>query len=260
MKKVYSLFLLMATLAFVAVSCKSDSDRAKNELEKMAKEANEDCPFSIGMVGEITSIEFDGQNLVFYASADEDFVDLDVLEQNPELAKEGAFQSLFSNADADNTKKLMEELEKANAGLRVVYKGQTSGRTVSFTISYDELKKRSDNPSEAMDPDEFLEQNVRVTNNQCPVAVETGIVMQEVFVEGSNVVYLYSMDEDLYDIDQMNENRSEAQALLDDEIRNLERDPAGKSFLDACRNAHKNIIYRYVGSASGKSVDFFVNL
>ena len=259
MKKVYSLFLLMATLAFVAVSCKSDSDRAKNELEKMAKEANESCPFSIGMVGEITSIEFDGKNLVFYASVDEDFVDLDVLEQNPELAKEGAFQAMFSNANAE-TKKLMEELEKANAGLRAVYKGKTSGRTVSFTISYDELKKRSDNPSEAMDPDEFLEQNVRVTNNQCPVSVETGIVMQEVFVEGSNVVYLYSMDEDLYDIDQMEENRSEAQALLDDEIRNLERDAAGKQFLDACRNAHKNIIYRYVGSASGKSVDFFVNL
>lgn len=262
MKKIFSFFAVMAMMSMVLVACNSKSDKDdkdnkvdKSELAKMAKEANENCPISMGLMGEITSIEFDGTDLVYIAMVDEEWVNLDVMADNKEAAKQGMLQ-FFTTPNKD-VEKMLKELEKTDAGVKYVYTGKTSGKKVEIKLSVKEIKEAKENP---MSPEELIVQDVRVTNEQCPMEVDEGMAVTEIRIEGSDVVYICQVDETLFNIDDFEANREECQAAMEEYMADLAIDPAGKAFLDHCKSAGKAIVYRYQGATTGKVSDFRILL
>lgn len=250
MKKVFSLFAAVAMLSMALVSCGGN-----DHLKELAKKANDECPISMGMMGEISSIEFDGKDIVYFASVDEDWVDLDVMKENKEEAKQGILQ--YFTAPSKDVDEMLKELEKSDAGIKYVYEGKKSGKKVEIRLTVKEIKDAIANP---MNPEELLAQDVRVTNDECPMEVDEGMVITEILIEGSDVVYVCQVDETLFDMDDFETNREAAQAALEEYMASLANDPSGKAFLNHCKNAGKDIVYRYQGTTTGKVSDFRIQL
>lgn len=249
MKKVLALFTAAAVIAIGMVACNNKNSR----LYQIAEEANKQCPLSMGTIGEISSIEFDGTDMVYNALVWDDY--LDVIEQNKELSKQGGLQALVS--DNENVDELLKELEAANAGLKYVLKGKKSGREFSFHLSPEEIKQAKANP---VDPEIFLDQQVEAVNMECPMEVGEGMVMSRVYIADANVVYVYEVDENILSMDEMEANSDELQASLDQYLSIMWSDPSGKAFLQACKNAGKNIAYSYQGQQTGKTLEFVCTL
>lgn len=251
MKKFFPYFAAMAVIALALTSCQT-----KGRLAEIAEEATKQCPISMGMTGNIVSIEFDGEDMVYNIDVDETFVNLDVLEANKEQSKTGALQ-VFVNPD-ESVREMVKELKSADAGLKMKFKGRTSGKTVECYLSIDDINAVLDNPQAAGNPDDLLMQSVNVTNAQCPMPLGNGLVMNRVEVEGDNVVYFYDTDEDIISLDQLEQNREQAMQSLRQELF-TSSDPTVSQFLKLCKNARKNVVYRYCGSTSGNTVDFTIS-
>lgn len=249
MKKVLALFTAAAVIAIGMVACNNKNSR----LYQIAEEANKQCPLSLGVMGELSSIEFDGTDMVYNATVPDDYLDL--IEQNKELSKQGGLQALVS--DNENVDELLKELEAANAGLKYVFIGKESGRKVTFLLTLEEIKQAKANPT---DPMAFLNQQVEAINEQCPMVIAEGMEMTRVYVGEASVVYVYDVDEDILSMEEMEANSSELQASLDQYLALMWSDAAGKAFLQACKNAGKTIAYSYQGQQSGKTLDFVCTL
>ena len=100
-------FFLMA--AFSLVACQT-----KGRLAEIAEEVNKQCPISIGMAGNIVSVEFDGTDIVYNALVS-DIIDIDDIERSKDIAKQGALQ-IFVNPD-ENVRAMVDELKSADAGM-----------------------------------------------------------------------------------------------------------------------------------------------
>ena len=245
---------MIAMLCMVAMMAACGESKKNEKLVKIAEEANAQCPISMGMIGDMTSIEFDGTDLVYTCTVDEEVVDLNVLEQNLDVAKQGALASVVN----DNSAEFFKEVVEAKAGMKIVYKGKNSGKAVTLQFSPDELKNFVEKPADLMDPEALLEEQVKITDDQCPMEIEQGLVMESVTIEGSNVVYVCKTDENLLNMDQMEENREAVQAALEEYW--YSSDLAIKKMVQFCQKAHKNVVYRYVGATSGKAVEFLIKL
>lgn len=49
-----------------------------------------ECPMSMGTIGEVTSIELEDGNVVFNYSVNENVVNIDFLNENPDMMKRNA--------------------------------------------------------------------------------------------------------------------------------------------------------------------------
>lgn len=82
--------------------------------------------------------------------------------------------------------------------------------------------------------------------------VDEGMTMVDVFDDGKNVVFVYDVDEDIYDIDVMASNY----LTMKNEMKSLfKTDAMFKSIGAQVSEAGYGMSYRYKGATSGKYVD-----
>lgn len=101
---------------------------------------------------------------------------------------------------------------------------------------------------------------VEKENEQCPVEVGYGITMESAQVEGSVVVYVYMLDEDIISIDQIEENRADVQYNLETYLTEASQETDIQRFVKCCKATGRDVVCRYIGSYSGEVADFFVEL
>ena len=130
MKKNIFLATLVALVTLLA-SC------GESKLQKIVEASNMECPMSMGTMGEVTSIEFEDGNVVFNYSVNENVVNIDFLNENPDMMKRNA-AIMFKNPTGD-IKVMFDALEEENAGLVMRYKGKSSGKIVSISLSRKEI-------------------------------------------------------------------------------------------------------------------------
>ena len=245
MKKILSVFAVMAMLFMGLAACSP-----KSRLELIAKEANKMCPIPVEGVGTTEKIEFNGTDIVYWLVVDDDEVDIDVLARNEQETKEFMLQE-FVSPSAD-IKEMIDALKPAGAGITYVYSSKLTGKQVTIHLSIEEIEAVYNNPSALVSPEKNLEMQVAIANRECPQAIEEGMVATRVFLDEDYVVYEYEMDEEIYDMDIMESNRSE----MMESLRDTEGDAEVIEFQSDCKKAGKGLSYRYVGNTSGKMVRF----
>ena len=62
--------------------------------------ANKQCPLDMGEVGNITSIIYDGDNVVYTLNMNEEITNIKILKDNPESMK-SSIKMMFQNPAAD---------------------------------------------------------------------------------------------------------------------------------------------------------------
>lgn len=249
MKKYFALCLLpLMALLLVLPGC---ADSKIETLKKEIAKYNATCPQSLGTLGRIDSVDYDeeGRFIVYNLTVNEDAIEFSDLDGFQERVRP-VMPALLSGDDA---KKYVELMTDCGVGLKAVYKGSKSGGKVELEIPASEIKEMSENPlSEEESAEMIIKQTVDSNKALCPAAVEEGMTLVDVFDDGSNIVFLCDVDEEIYDMQVLSDNAVEIEneiksELLGDDMINT----TGKYLA----RANRGIIYRYAGKESGLHID-----
>ena len=105
-----------------------------------------------------------------------------------------------------------------------------------------------------------LDLAIRIAAADCPMVIDEMTTVTDIFREEGNVVYACSVDEGIAEVSVSELDMP----LIRDVMKNAmletlkemnENDDDFKEFVKLCKDAGCNIVYRYIGSESGYSMD-----
>jgi hypothetical protein len=219
---------------------------AETKLKSSVEAANKDCPISLGMSGEMTSVTYEDNAVVFLFTFDEQFVNIDALDAN----QEGMKASVLAGMRNKNTQNLFDMVIESDADIFFKFKGKTSGKEASFRITASELKEELEKPVPTTE--EKLALTIEQTNQQMPMDTGTGVIITKVVDEDETVTYL-AMVNDKKQLDMIAENI--------DNVKNSQKTMfkmmgmAEKVFFQMIIEAGKNLSYRYYSEGTDKTVE-----
>ena len=110
--------ILMTAMALLSVTACNFSDKT---FEAIVKAANENCPENMGNGMVMTSIDFDGQSVVYNIECDENYYELSQDLATPEV-KEALLDELLTSEKSDrNVRLFLSVLRKNQKGLSYHY-------------------------------------------------------------------------------------------------------------------------------------------
>lgn len=224
-------------------------DSSKKALQAGIESANKECPMNLGMVGEISSMEFDEDE-------DEVIMTMTISKDMPlkisalNKLKNTLKRAMMGNwAKSATGLKLMEEIAKADSKITIVMRTENTDENIKIKISKDEVKDLAEGKIDPISPRDLLEIMVTSTNAQCPMQIDEVTILSSVSLEGTNVVYNYSLDEDVVTMDAIEQNKTSIKSNLKQALS--APDPTMKQMISACKEANTGISYRYVGNTTG---------
>ena len=116
------LFISLSLLMMLTTGCQEIKLKAGIEA------ANKQCPIDMGETGKITSIVYDGENVVYTFYLNEEAANIKTLQKNPESMKT-SLKIMFQNPNKE-VKSLLDLVVKCKAGLQMIYIGKDSGEQV----------------------------------------------------------------------------------------------------------------------------------
>ena len=154
--------------------------------------------------------------------------------------------------------KMVKEIADADASLTLKYKGKTSGKVASVTISKEEMANTDNFILTGTAAAEKLVANItRLERNRMPTDVGSGVKIVDAFWEGDNYVYLATLSKSLYTIEGL--RMADKNAMKQGVIAALANEPSSRTFIEAMITLRKNVGYRYQIEGSKDHVDIMVS-
>lgn len=223
----------------------------RTKLKIAVEAANKQCPIAMGKNAEVTSIAFDGENVVYTLLMKETPVGISILNKSPQ-AMQNVISTGLSNASED-VRKMVELVANAKAGLKFICR-DTQGNEAVCTLAANELlpainstKVREENNLRQ------LEEMLDIANTTFPIQIDELTRADRVTLEGNNVVYDYTIDDKQLDMNLMREDNGRLMKETLRESFDLS-DKTLRMFLEACINCDKGLHYRYRCSHSGDTL------
>lgn len=240
---VCSLSLLMILLA----GCQEVKLKAAIEI------ANKQCPVDMGEVGKITSIVYDGNNVIYTFNVNEENVNIKALRDNPESMKESIM--VMSQHPTQEVKTMLELVVKCNAGLQMIFVGNDSGNKATCELTTDEIKKAL-NAEVGTTENSLarLEAQVKMANLQFPMQAGEEILIEKLELDDKSITYICRVDEDLCDIEQLESSYDAVKEGIVEELTS-QTDAPTQLFIKTCVDCNKSIVYRYIGDESEAQFD-----
>lgn len=242
------------TIIITLVSLTGCENANITKLKKEIHSADAVCPISYGLAGDLVSIKYhEKDNMVLmYYSLNEELSSHVFLKQN----KDNMMKQFRLSLSQDDSRQMLKDIVNAKASLMVIFKAPSTGKTIKFSLPYEDLKKIKDNPlSETEVKRMILENNVAMQNSSMPMKVDEGMVQTKISIVDDNVVYYYELDEDLYNIKAMKKMPTELKDGIREELKNMRRDPTIQSELQMLNSLGMGYMYRYYGNTSKDYVD-----
>lgn len=164
LKKSSGLMLLcsVSLLMIVMTGCQ------EAKLKTVIGIANKQCPLDMGEVGNITSIIYDGDNVVYTLNMNEEITNIKILKDNPESMK-SSIKMMFQNPAAD-VKEMLKLMAKCNSGLHMIFVGNKSGEQAVCELTAEELKEvinTNADPAQSGQTKLEAQLKMRICNFQC---------------------------------------------------------------------------------------------
>ncbi|HJD75336.1 MAG TPA: hypothetical protein K8W04_04670 [Bacteroides reticulotermitis] len=251
-KKSHVFMLLSAlSLFMILVGCQ------QSKLKEAIENANKQCPITLGETGEISSIVYDGQNVIYTLSINEALTDMEALKANPESLKTSIM--LMLQDPTTDTKDLFTLMVQSKAGLHVTYIGKDSGSKLTCELTHDELKGTLDTQVDSPENDlANLKSHLEIASRELPIQVNKDTRLEEVQLTDKSVIYVSHIDEAGYSLSKIKDSSI---AIKRNIIETLST--AGQAthvFINNCVSCDRDIIYRYVGSQSGDHYDVTISI
>ena len=242
--KKMTLVALMGCVVMLLAGC-----LAENKLKLAVDAANKKCPLSMGAAGDIESIEYEDGVVTYTLALDEQLSNLKAMSENPDVVKRTVMTN-FANPSSE-LKAMHDLILDANASVRYVYKGKSSGESFEVTFTADELKAAEDNTNPTAE--DKLNAEIEATNMQLPMQVDEVTVLEKMVVEGNSVVYLYQVDESVVSIDDMRSNTDATKENLKNSLMN--GGPLVQGFMKKVVDTGRDLRYRYTGSKNKETAE-----
>lgn len=254
MKRIVCNVLMLASVVLMLLSCDSNGAKKtllKNDVEKIQKE----LPVRLGSMGDLTTVTYEDDVVTLTYLLNEKLNDIDGLIKDTTLVKEN-FQCMVAR---NNTfQKMIKEIADADASLVLNYKGKTSGKVASVTISKEEMANTDNFILTGTAAAEKLVANItRLERNRMPTDVGSGVKIVDAFWEGDNYVYLATLSKSLYTIEGL--RMADKNAMKQGVIAALANEPSSRTFIEAMITLRKNVGYRYQIEGSKDHVDIMVS-
>ncbi len=253
-KKINSnqLYIGLFLLILLTTSCQ------KAKLKTAIEIANKECPINMGEAGTITSITYNGDNVVYNFRLNEEIANIKALKSNPESIKE-SMKVMYQNPTKE-VRTLLSLVIEGNAGLQMIFVGDKSGDTVTSMLTTAELKEILNTKAEASQSDQAkLEVQIKMANLQFPMQASKEVVIEKIELNDSSVTYICQVDEEICSIDQVEANAVNVKKGIVTNLRS-QTDEATQTFIRCCVNCNRNITYRYVGNQSDSTYDVVVSV
>lgn len=156
------------------------------------------------------------------------------------------------SGEDENSREFLKLMVDAGAGLDITYRSQQEPRAKDINITAEEIKNRYENLISTAEMYERLYAlQLKQQNAACPFEVDNGIMMKTVYDDGSNLVYVGELDEDIYDVEYARDNIEGVRQG----IASTFNDIAVKGLIKMLVSMNKGLIYRYIGDESGVAFD-----
>ncbi|MDD3039652.1 hypothetical protein [Bacteroides sp.] len=246
------LIFSLSLLVMLTTSCRDA------KLKVAIESANKQCPVKMGEFGKITSIVYDGRNVIYTFNVDEIYTNIKALKEQPENLK-SSMAIMFQNPNKE-VKTLLDLIVKCNAGLQMVYVGKNSGDKVECELTAGELNEAINANINSSKSDLIkLETQIKMANLQFPLKASEEITIEKMELSNEAVIYLCSVDEKACNIDLIEENHETVKQGIVDELSNKTDQPT-QLFIKYCTDCNRNIVYRYIGNQSGTQYDVVVTV
>jgi len=224
------------------------------KLKKEIAVANASCPISYGIGGDLLSIKYHEKDntVLMYYSINEEYGSHIFLNKNRENMLR-QFRLMLSNREAQQ---MVKDMVNAKAGITVIYKTPTTGKTVKLSLPYEELKEIKDNPlSDKEIKRQAIENRVAIENAGCPSKQDEGVSVVKVALVDDYIVYYYEMDEEIYDIKELHKMENEMKENVQEVLKQSRKDPTMQRELQLMTANGIGYQYRYYGNKSKEYVD-----
>ena len=245
-------FIFTILLSLIAMTSCEDANVTK--LKKEIHSADAMCPISYGLGGDLISIKYHEKDntVLMYYSLNEEMSSHVFLKQN----KDNMLKQFRLSLSHGDSQQMLKDIVNAKASLMVIYKTPSTGKTIKFSLPYEELKEIKNNPLSEIEVKRMvLENSIAMQNSALPSKVDEGMVQTKVSIVDDNVVYYYQMDEDLYDIKAMQKMPEELKDGIRQELKNMRKDPTIQRELQLLNALGMGYMYRYYGKDSKEYVD-----
>lgn len=245
------LALCIVPLAFILLFMpRGINDDKTSEIKEGIAICNSQCPVNYGYY-QIDSFDYDEDNnlMVINTIAGDELIYEGIDYESVQENMAGAVAIMLSSDNNDFTKLLTNY----KCGVKIICKWGKTGNSTEVTISADEVKRLRENPLSQKEVSiRMVKQYILSNKGVCPVKIDEGITCTDVFDDGENIVFLYEIDDEMYDIDSyfdfINENINE---FKDEMLSN----PTLKPMSIHLKQLNKGITYRFVGSSYEKALD-----
>ena len=168
-------------------------DSSKEELKAKIEAANKECPIDLGLVGSISSYQFD-------EDADEVIITMTISKELPikinvlNKLKNTLKRAMLGNwANSPSGRQLMKEIAKADSKLTFIMQLEEGNENLRIRLTKDEIKDLAEGKIDPISPREILEINVTSTNALCPMQVDEYTTLSSASLEGNYYVFNYSI-------------------------------------------------------------------
>lgn len=230
-------------MPLVTASCGS------SKLEAIAESIDNQCPISLGSMGYMAGAACSGDDIVFTTFVEEAYNDPAVFEANKDLWKRSVIQGM-SGMDNPVFKEAIKEIADAGGNIKLDMRALRSEASASLTLSSEELQDIAESEPNPID---LLEARINLDNIFLPMVVDEGMKLTEVAIEGRYIVLNYVLDEDLYDVEEL-DNAETKEAIREYVLEQMDNssDPAVNIPLKWFKEAGKGIAWRLIGNVSGR--------
>lgn len=245
MKRIIIIALAALSVAFAA--CTNDS-----ELRKAVEQFSKSCPTSLGEYATLDNVDYENHTVTMYYTMADGIFNFDALKANDKSFRNNMLKS-YANNNEKGFAMFIDEIIKANAGMRLVFKDH-QGNSHEMLISPEELKKNRPNPDAS--PDEMLKAMTDNTKLQLPEEVDECMIMTDVILDDNNYIFVYNIDESLYDIDIMREN---SEIIKGEMLKELKSDPLMTKTCNLIKKTGRGLVYKFVGLSSNDTYSLYIS-
>ena len=219
-----------------------------NSLKHQVETINSQCPIDLGVLGEVTKVDLDGRTIVYHVSTNSNVLKLSRLEDHVNDVKQG----ILLNFVDDKTS--LTQFIAAQCNIRYEYTDAQTGEQLVIDITKDELKNAEALVGNDMELARRRIENFVATGRlQLPMQVDEVTTLTDIFAEGDNVGYVYTIDESTVPSDTLNQRIGVLKESIGESLKH--NDLSMTMLIDALAKDHKGLIYRYNMSKSEKTFD-----
>lgn len=233
--------------------CESSKSEARSKLQTTVTGLNDLCPISVGQNISFEDISYDGNTVKMTYMVSSAFIDMDNVRSNLAEFEKNTLSGMVNSPNKE-MEALFNLMIEANANLRIIYSTEKNDRiTLDFSVQdISKAMSKSAPSSEAML--QALADNAAL---QTPTTISEGLVMVDVFIENKCFVYLYTCDEDIYDIEEMELESASSKSAMMTYLK--ADDPVLNQLRKLLKECNYRLAYQYKGDVSGDSFTIYIN-